>query len=102
MFTGTGFDLADFIADAQFGSIKADSVTIDSATQATAVFNLGVPIANEPPVLPFTKDSVIHYAPATTDLLKELVVSSSTSDLECSFAGGCSYEVTAAGLSSIL
>lgn len=56
VFTGTNFDITDFTASATFAGISADSVVIDSATQATASFNLGVPFANESPVLTFTKD----------------------------------------------
>jgi hypothetical protein len=75
---------------------------IDSATQATASFNLGVPIAIESPVLTFTKESVIHYAPSASSVTQELSVPSSSSGFECSFAGGCDFEVTSTGLASIL
>jgi hypothetical protein len=102
VFTGTNFDIADFTASATFAGISADSVVIDSATQATASFNLGVPIANESPVLAFTKDSVIHYAPSASSVTQELLVASSSSGFECSFAGGCEFEVTSTGLASIL
>jgi hypothetical protein len=49
-------DLAEFTSSATFLGISADSVVIDSATQATANFNLGVPVASEAPVLVFTKE----------------------------------------------
>lgn len=46
VFTGTNLDIAGFTASATFANVLADSVVIDSATQATATFNLGVPIVN--------------------------------------------------------
>lgn len=64
VFTGTNFDIASFTASATFLGIQADSVVVDSATQATATFNLGVPIASEAPVLVFTQDPVVHFAPS--------------------------------------
>ena len=50
----------------------------------------------------FTKDSVIHYAPSASSVTQELSVASSSSGFECSFAGGCTFEVTSTGLASIL
>jgi hypothetical protein len=44
----------------------------------------------------------VHYAPSATTLTHELAVSASISGLECSFAGGCSFEVTSTGLASIM
>jgi hypothetical protein len=102
VFTGTDLTLTGFTTSATFFGIEATSVVIDSATQATATFSLGVPIAAEAPVLVFTKDSVIHYAPSAAILTHVLAVSDSISGLECSFAGGCSFEVTSTGLASMI
>ena len=82
--------------------IEADSVVIDSSSQVTVTFNLGVPIASEAPVMAFTKDSVVHFAEPATSLTKEISISSSSTDLVCSFAGGCSFEVASSGLASIM
>jgi hypothetical protein len=104
VFTGTNLDLADFTPTASFASIDADSIVVDSSTQITATFNLGVPIVNseEAPLLTFSKDDTKHFAASATLLANELYVSASLSGLECSFAGGCLYEVTSTGLASIL
>ena len=71
--------------------VDADSVIIDSSTQATVTFNLGVPIASEVPIMAFTKDSVVHYAETSEALTKAISISSSSTDFVCSFSGGCSY-----------
>jgi hypothetical protein len=89
--TGSNFDLADFEATGTIMGVNADSVVIDSSTQATITFDLGVPIANEVPTMAFTKDSVVHFAEASEALIKAISVYSSSADLVCSFAGGCSY-----------
>ena len=89
--TGSNFDLVDFEATGTIMGVNADSVVIDSSTQATVTFDLGVPIANEVPTMAFTKDSVVHYAETSEALNKAISISSSSSDLMCSFAGGCSY-----------
>lgn len=104
VFTGTNFDIASYTPSATFAGVHAHSVVVDSASQATATFNLGVPIVtgNEFPELIFTSESVVHYAPSATALESPLLVSSSLSGLECSFAGDCTYEVTATGLASIV
>jgi hypothetical protein len=104
VFTGTGFYLADFTANASFASINADSVAVDSSTQITATFNLGVPVVASAaaPLLTFTNGDIKHFAASATTLANELSVSASSSGLECSFAGGCLYEVTSTGLASII
>lgn len=47
VFTGTGFFTSNYLARASYGGSHADSVTIDSATQATATWNFGLPPLNE-------------------------------------------------------
>jgi len=70
--TGTGFYTSAYTAEALFEGIKADTTTIDSATQVTAKFTNGVPVANTAvsPVLKFLSTTMdvkknpewIHYA----------------------------------------
>jgi hypothetical protein len=104
VFTGTNFDLVDFTAAASFASIDADSVVVDSNTQITATFTLGVPTvaSAEAPLLKFTSNDISHFAVSATTLANELSVSASSSGLECSFAGGCLFEVTSTGLASLI
>ena len=104
VFAGTNFDIADFSASASFAGITADSVVVDSATQATATFTLGVPVVStdQYPELVFNKSALIYHAPSAAVLANALSVSSSLSGLQCSFAGECTYEVTSTGLASIV
>jgi len=44
VFKGTGFYTTGYTGEATYNGIKATSVTLDSATQATATFAGGVPI----------------------------------------------------------
>jgi hypothetical protein len=106
VFTGTNFFTAGFDGNASLAGIYADTVVIDSATQVTATWAKGVPALSSPkvPVLSFkdqTADSSLeHFSVITANVVKDLSVSSSSQSLECSFAGGCSFKVAAAGLSS--
>jgi hypothetical protein len=83
-------------------------VTVNSAISTSATFTLGVPFAsNVSPVLSFKKSDSTEEIYAIVDrntatLTNDMSVSSSTSGLTCSFAGGCDYEVTSAGLSNML
>lgn len=43
VFTGTAFYTVGYTASASFMGVAADSVVIDSETQVTATWNLGVP-----------------------------------------------------------
>lgn len=49
-----------------------------------------------------TGTTVRHYAKQSGTLKRTLSVTSATSGLSCSFAGGCNLEVNAEGLSTIL
>lgn len=105
VFSGTNF-LTSFSGFASFAGVSADSVTIDSATQATATWDLGVPIGDEAPVLQFVLEDATwesHYADmGTANVFQALDVTSSSSSLECSFNGGCYLEINAVGLASTL
>ena len=70
VFTGTGFDLDGFTVSAEFAGVIADHLVVDSSTQATATFNLGVPVVSQDefPTLLFSQDALIHYAPAPAAL----------------------------------
>lgn len=49
-----------------------------------------------------TDSPLAHFAANTAKLANLLAITASTQGLECSFAGGCAYEITAKGLSSLL
>lgn len=103
LFTGSNFEMVDFTVSASFFGVNATSVDV-LGTEATATFDLGVPVVQGDvfPVLIFTKDALEYYAPSLTPLVNDLEITSSLSGLQCSFAGECSYEVTANGLASIV
>jgi hypothetical protein len=64
--------------------IWADSVTVDSDTQASATFTLGVPIGSAQPRIQFTNDSqtTIEYFSQNGNVLENtLTVSASSSGL---------------------
>jgi len=46
VYTGTDFYTAGYTAAASLAGVVADTVTVDSATQATATWTLGVPAVN--------------------------------------------------------
>ena len=116
-FTGTGFFTTGYDGSASFNGIWADTVTITDATTVVAKWNKGVPTvaADAAPQLRFTKkaggrrlltattDSPLqHYATNDKKLGNTLAVTGSSSGVECSFAGGCDYEITAKGLATLL
>jgi hypothetical protein len=105
VFSGTNF-LTDFSGFASYAGVKADSVSIDSDSQATATWNLGVPIGDELPVLQFVLEDDTwesHYADmGYAYVYQSLEVTSSSTYLECSYNGGCYLEVDAVGLASTL
>jgi len=108
VFTGTGFFTSDYSAAAGFMAVAADSVTIDSDTQATATWTRGVPTTSSDSAAPglwFVSDASTetHFAISTAVHTNPLTVASSSSGLECSFAGGCTYELSVnSGLASLL
>jgi len=108
IFTGTNFFTASYTAHVSYAGVPATSVAIDSATQVTATWTKGVPVASAAavPTLYFneTSSDLIHYAsiPTTATVANALSVTQSTAAVSCSFAGGCLYEVTAGGVASLL
>lgn len=87
VFTGTDFDFsADYSAIATFAGIQADSVVVNSATQATATFNLGAPlvIGDTKAVLSFLKDDSTTeqvFAESATAMENDISITASTSSL---------------------
>lgn len=105
-FTGTGFP-ANLIGHASIGGIDADVVAVTSETEATASWSTtGIPQSTEVPNLYFGDDGLgykLHAKLAvgiTFEKVQEVV--SSTSSLECSFAGGCNYAIESEGLYATL
>jgi len=86
VFTGLNFFTSGYSAKASFMGIEADSVTIDSETQVTATWSLGVPTTSSDsamPALDFEKDdsTETHFAISTAVITNALTVASSTSGL---------------------
>jgi hypothetical protein len=103
--TGTDFDISGFTALVEFADVTADSVTIDSATQATATFTWGVPIGTGSPRMTFDSDTETYlkvWTDGESEYTNALAATDSTSGLTCSFAGGCTYTVTAQSLATMI
>lgn len=105
--TGANFQqISGSTVDVYIAGVKADSVTVGSDSSITAQFSLGVPIADgAKPKITFLEGSssaVYNADPTTVTLTNAMALSSSSSGLQCSFAGGCLYEVQAPGLAQLL
>lgn len=107
---GSGFSsYSDWNAGAVFKGVAIAEGTVDSDTEVTVTFTNGVPVttADNDVSLRFENpvNGQVQYAykeslvEVPTDTL---VISDSTAGLVCSFQGGCSYTVTATGLTSVL
>lgn len=98
-FTGADFDTT-LTGRAIFKGLASTSVQINSATEAVAEFAGGVP-ASEPesvPQLRFEKPAekivcVAENPQGNVKLAVPKAVGGSTTNLVCSFAGGCAYEI---------
>ena len=106
--TGTNFITSSgFTPKARFAGVYADSVTINSATDAVATFNNGVPYqGSTSPVKPelyfvSTTTTETHWA-SVTPTLSNQPPNLATSSVTCSYAGGCALSIAAQGLSSSL
>lgn len=76
-------DIADLTISALYFNVEASSVVVDSATQATATFDLGVPVVNGEvfPTLVFSNDDLEYYASSPAALVSDLDVTDSMSGL---------------------
>lgn len=109
---GTDFPISGYTASVIFKGVESSSATVNSATSITATFTNGVPLSKEAaaPVVKFTPSSRrmlsgnVNFlqAAGTATLTSAVTVSASSTGVECSFQGGCNYEVTANGLTSTL
>jgi len=113
---GTDFFTSSYTAKVTYGGVVSSSVSINSATELVATFDLGVPIVRvgaKPDVM-FESDatttyntrvvqSTTHFAynedVEMTNLYAALSTPSSTT---CSFKGGCLYDIPASGLTNTL
>lgn len=106
MFKGSNFFTRGYTANSSYAGIFADQVTIDSATQVTATWALGIPPLGQEivPSLWFneTGAEVRHYANISSSVSKPLTLASGYTGLSCSFAGGCNLQINSEGLSTIL
>jgi hypothetical protein len=94
--------MTELTATATINGVSSDSVSVISETEAVASFGTyGIPATTEVPDLHFThSDGYDLYASidAAASFEKVIDVTSSSSSLECSFAGGCSYAIESDGL----
>jgi hypothetical protein len=92
-FTGTGFPTTGYTAFVAFAGVNATTVTVVNETSVTAEFTeIGLAATTAIPELYFQSTTdTFNYIWATNkvSITKLLVLTSSTSELSCSFAGGC-------------
>lgn len=105
--TGTNLPTTGFVGQATFGEVTSSEVTNQTAkTNVKAVWSLGVPAVAQAaaPVLRFEEEATGHvfFALVQTTALYSQAITSSSSKIECSFAGGCLYEIAGKGVSSKL
>jgi len=84
VFTGTNFFTNTSTHDAitTFCGISADTVAVDSATQVTATWSLGIPpCGTVSPVLYFNTTELLDYASGVTDVVNDLNIVSSSAGL---------------------
>lgn len=90
VFTGTNFvTTSTFQARTTYCGIYADTVTVDSATQVTATWTLGIPpCGTATPILSFNTSELIDYANGMTELVNDANIVSSSAGLTVSWQGG--------------
>jgi len=110
VFSGANFQTSAHTVRASLAGIAADSVVVDSTGQVTATWANGVPLSGEAaaPELFFEDDSTgvilqsVEDAAAVLTNAISVTASSSSSGMECSFAGGCDLEISALGLTQMI
>lgn len=114
--TGTGFPTSGYESIVVFQGVESTSAVITDATTITATFANGVPLADTAAAASlrfvptggrrlFLSDATMQLVAAvasTVTVTNTLAVTGSTQDLTCSYQGGCTYSVTADGLTSSL
>jgi hypothetical protein len=107
---GTNFLSTGYKTSVEFSGVEADTVTVESDTSIVAKWIKGVPVAANAtaPILSFEKlnttdnMSVVHFASGDVKIANALEITAASKDLTCSFNGGCEFDITAKGLSTLL
>jgi hypothetical protein len=103
--TGTSFYTSDYDAKVSIAGVEADSVTINSGTEVVATWDMGIPpVSGGTALLWFesTATTELYYASSSAITIETAVTPTAPSAVSCSFAGGCTYTVQAAGLASMV
>ena len=106
-FIGINFPKSDYQAYASFGGIEVKATVYNEQTVMANWDATGIAAAVDGvPSLYFvhSSDQYTHFATMLADvkITKDLSVSSSTTGLSCSFAGGCTYAIESSGLTATL
>jgi hypothetical protein len=105
---GTDFFTTGYDVTAKLSGVSADSVVVAAdGVSAVATFNKGVPVTTSPqkPELIFKNQAnatSFHSNIGNVTINNAILVTGASANLQCSFAGGCEYEVHSAGLSSLM
>ncbi len=105
---GSGFPTTGYIPYASFGGVNATTVTITDANNVVGNWdNTGLAGITASPTLFFqSSDNLLtgQYAKVASSatISKTLSITATTQNLQCSFAGGCSYAIESDGLFATL
>jgi hypothetical protein len=100
-FTGTDLLATGYNVSAKLSGVSSTSVTVAAdGLSAVATFDRGVPVTSSPqvPRLIFTNQvnsTEFHASITNITVDNPILVTAASASLECSFAGGCKYEVHA-------
>ena len=109
---GTDFPTSGYTVTVTIKDVQSTSASITSGTAITATFANGVPVSATAatPIIRFSPTSrrmlsgtanFLQAAGAAT-VTNAVSVTASSTGLECSFQGGCAYEITSNGLKATL
>ena len=106
-FMGAGFPTSGYTARAFFNGVEADTVAIISSSSAVASWtSTGLAAVTATPQLEFVAEDLSYsmFAQPADGLTvtQTLNVVGSSSDMSCSYAGGCTYAIEAPGLFATL
>ena len=96
--SGYSFDSTHTVT-VYYGMASSEASSI-SGTTATATFANGFTPGTHPVKVKFEKDGNIVYTSSLDKTLNSASATGPSADVSCSFAGGCSIEITGAGLAT--
>lgn len=102
VFTGTTFDDAADSTVAAINGVESTSCTATTTTVTCTFGDHGIPVSADEmtPTLVFITGDLESYAVSTETISNPVGAITGMSGLECSFQGGCKYEISSTGLAA--